>query len=63
MKLRIFQKSQCSAIIQPGEFIVDNWDNQQCSETNPMVLIRCEHCGKLFCSMYHWHPHLKSIGK
>ena len=55
---RVFR---CAAIVQPGEYMIDRWDGQQCSETNPRMLHRCEHCGKDFCLVQHWHMHIDEI--
>lgn len=49
---------QCAAIVQPGEYTIDLWDDKQCDEKNPRLLIRCEYCGKYFCLFLHWGKHL-----
>lgn len=60
MKLAKREKAQCSAIVQPGEFVIDKWDNKQCIETHIGQLIKCEHCDEFFCLMMHWHKHSDS---
>lgn len=56
--MKITRQKQCSAIVQPGEYLIDRWDNQQCTERNPRMLIECVQCKRLFCMMHHWHLHL-----
>lgn len=58
---RKLRKNRCQAIIQPGEFTIDLWDGKQCSENLPHLLIKCEGCGGLYCTMKHWHMHLDSV--
>ena len=55
------RKGQCQAVIQPGEFLIDTWDNKQCRERKRQLLIRCEGCKQLYCAMKHWHMHLDSV--
>lgn len=59
MKFVKHTKYQCSAIVQPGEYSVDVWDNKQCSLTTGLV--RCNHCDKLYCLTTHWHKHQDSM--
>ena len=54
---------QCSWIVQPGEYSIDVWDGKRCFERNPYHLMRCEFCDKLFCLMYHYHPHIDECAK
>lgn len=62
MKLKKVIKYQCCAIVQPGEFgSVDRWDNQQCIETNARWLVKCEHCDKWFCLLFHWEKHVEKL--
>lgn len=56
-----FRSNQCHWIIQPGEFMIDTWDGSQCSERKPHLLIKCEGCRFVFCTMMHWHMHLDSV--
>jgi hypothetical protein len=55
--------ARCSAIIQPGEFTIDVWDNTQCTQTNPRNLLHCDHCNKYYCNIFHWHAHLDEISE
>ena len=54
-------KFQCSAIVQPGEFVIDLWDNKQCSLTDVTQLANCDHCGQWFCFMFHYHKHIDLV--
>lgn len=58
--MRVITKPRCSSIVQPGEYLISRWDGQQCSETHPHHLIKCEGCGKLFCLTMHWPIHVRS---
>jgi hypothetical protein len=53
--------ARCSAIIQPGEFLIDVWDNKPCNLDGS--LHKCEHCDKYFCNLYHWWPHVDEVAK
>lgn len=57
MKLRKHVTYQCWAIVLPGEYTISRWDNQQCEETKPQLLTKCEECGHHFCLMLHWPKH------
>lgn len=54
-------KKGCLAIVQPGDYTIDTWDGQRCSERNPRRLMRCEGCGGTYCLLTHWHKHLDSV--
>jgi hypothetical protein len=49
---------RCAAIWGPGRYL----QGQQCDETNPRMLIKCNQvldpgCENYYCLMYHWHDH------
>jgi hypothetical protein len=50
-------KYQCNAIVKPGEYVINKWDNKQCTENNPRMLAKCEVCQKTYCLMQHWKDH------
>ena len=54
-------KRRCSSVVQPGEYVIDNWDYKRCTETNPGNLTRCEGCNAWFCLSFHWRYHLDSV--
>ena len=51
------KRPQCSAIVQPGEYLIDRWDGKQCEESNGQLLAECPECEQLFCVMMHWPKH------
>jgi len=59
--MRFVKPVRCSHVIQPGELLINTFDNKQCTETNPRELIRCQHCDNLFCLMFHWGMHLNTL--
>ena len=48
---------RCAAVVWPGEYTIDRWDNKRCEETNPHDMFKCEYCGEYFCIMLHWTKH------
>lgn len=57
MRFKKYEKRQCSAIVQPGEYTTDVWDNKQC--TMDHLLTRCDYCDQFFCVLYHYHDHVE----
>lgn len=57
MKLNKKISYQCAAIVQPGELLINRWDNRQCLENNLYLMLKCEQCGNLYCHMLHWPKH------
>lgn len=55
--MKVVRKPRCAAIVQPGEYLISRWDNQQCSETQPHHLHKCEGCGQYYCLIMHLHKH------
>lgn len=58
--MKISRPAQCAAIIQPGEFTIDIWDNTRCPENRKDWLLRCPGCNALYCAD-HYHAHLRSV--
>lgn len=46
-------KPKCDAVVQPGEYSIDVWDNKRCILEAD---VRDEFCLKEFC-YHHWHLH------
>lgn len=46
---------QCEHLIQPGEYMIDKWDGQRCTEKT--YLHKCEICGKTLCMLFHFGRH------
>lgn len=55
--MKLIPKMRCSAIVKPGEYLIDRWNNKQCEETSPYHLVKCDICNKYFCATMHWYKH------
>jgi len=57
MKLVKKTISQCSAVVEPGEYTIDKWDNQRCFETKAWHMFKCSDCDNYYCITLHWPKH------
>ena len=57
MKLVKKVSYRCAEIVQPGEYLIDRWDNKPCEETNPYYMVKCPLCDRHYCHMMHWPKH------